>query len=96
MYQPMKHLILAIAVASLLGCVNGGNGNGHRRDHGVSSKASNASRLKRCQRACQKQGKALEKFCRALREPRLRAGCWGLLVVDKIACKNWCYWHFGD
>ena len=92
----MKWMLLMVTMLLLPACVNGGNGNGHHRDVGVSSKAGNASQLKRCQKACDRQGKALQKFCRALRDPRMRAGCWGLLLLDKVACKNWCYWHFGD
>lgn len=57
--------------------------------------AGNPDELKKCLEACDKGTKGREKYCRTLKNPRLRAGCWALVYGSKAACKGWCYWQFG-
>ncbi len=37
----------------------------------------------------------LREFCRTIRDPKLKAGCWGLEFVSETACRGWCFWHYG-
>jgi RHS repeat-associated protein len=50
-------------------------------------------KLKECLEACEK-GKMAE-FCRKIKNPRARAGCWAVVLVSKTACKGWCYYQYG-
>jgi RHS repeat-associated protein len=56
----------------------------------------NPEELKKCLKACDDGTKGREKYCRSLKNPRLRAGCWALVYGSRAACKGWCYWQFGD
>jgi hypothetical protein len=50
--------------------------------------------LGRCLDACAAGGAALRNFCRSIRDPQLKAGCWGLEFVGETACRGWCFWHY--
>lgn len=50
--------------------------------------------LNRCLDACAAGERTWERFCRSLREPRLRAACWALEFAGEAACRNWCLWKF--
>ncbi|KAK4465347.1 hypothetical protein QBC42DRAFT_248663 [Cladorrhinum samala] len=57
--------------------------------------------LAECRLACETGQEAMERFCRGLGQPALRAACWGLAVAldtraGQTACANWCYWQWGD
>ena len=49
--------------------------------------------FKACVAACEAGGEDFEDFCRSLPDPRLRAGCWGLVFVGEAACIGWCAWY---
>ena len=49
--------------------------------------------LQKCLKACEKGVKGREKYCRSLKNPRARAGCWALVYASEAACKGWCYWN---
>jgi hypothetical protein len=51
--------------------------------------------LGRCLDACAAGSEALRNFCRSIRDPQLKAGCWGLEFVGETACRGWCFWHYG-
>ncbi len=51
--------------------------------------------LSRCLDACAAGREVLREFCRSIREPKLKAGCWGLEFVSETACRGWCFWHYG-
>lgn len=55
-----------------------------------------SKKLQKCLKACDKGGETFKKFCRALRNPKLKAGCWALQFAEKTACKGWCYWYFDE
>jgi YD repeat-containing protein len=57
---------------------------------------SNPAALRECQIACDKGDAAWVKYCQKLKNPRLAAGCWAMRWASKVACKNWCYWQYGD
>ena len=52
--------------------------------------------LRRCNKACDRGGKAMERYCLSLPNARLRAACWVAAKAGDVACRNWCYWHYGD
>jgi hypothetical protein len=52
--------------------------------------------LKKCQEACRKGGKAWIAFCNRILDQRLRAGCFGVELLGRVACMNWCYWYYGE
>ncbi|KAK4196669.1 hypothetical protein QBC40DRAFT_182956 [Triangularia verruculosa] len=59
-----------------------------------------SAQLAQCQAACRGGEEAVNRFCRTLRDARLRAGCWALAVgvgssLGQTACLNWCYWQYG-
>jgi hypothetical protein len=48
-----------------------------------------------CIDACKGGATSMEAFCRSLPpDPRLRAGCWGVVYAGEAACIGWCYWKF--
>ncbi|WNG52111.1 hypothetical protein F0U60_54420 [Archangium minus] len=51
--------------------------------------------LSRCLDACAAGGEVLRTFCRSIKDPKLKAGCWGLEFVSETACRGWCFWHYG-
>ncbi|KAK0721320.1 hypothetical protein B0T21DRAFT_373359 [Apiosordaria backusii] len=60
-----------------------------------------SAQLAQCQAACRNGEEAMNRFCRTLRAPALRAACWGLAVAlgsapGQTACLNWCYWQYGS
>lgn len=56
--------------------------------------AMSALSLPECVVACEGGADTMAVFCRAIPNPAVRAGCWGVALVGGIACTNWCYWHF--
>lgn len=57
--------------------------------------------LAQCRRACKGGTESMNRFCRKIPEPRLRAGCWGLTLalgteLGQTACANWCYWQYSS
>lgn len=59
-----------------------------------------SAQLAQCQAACRGGEEAVNRFCRGLRDARLRAGCWALALAvgspaGQTACLNWCYWQYG-
>lgn len=46
-----------------------------------------------CLDACQKGIEAIEAFCRAIPDPRIRAACWGARF-SLNACIGVCYWYY--
>lgn len=55
-----------------------------------------STKLQKCLKACDKGGETFKKFCRTLKNSKLKAGCWALQFAKKTACKGWCYWHFDE
>ncbi len=58
-----------------------------------------ANNLAKCRAACRGGPQSMERFCRIIPHPVLRASCWGLAVALKtqggqMACANWCYWQY--
>ncbi len=51
--------------------------------------------LNRCLNACAAGGAVLKSFCRSIRDPKLKAGCWSLEFVSGTACRGWCFLHYG-
>jgi hypothetical protein len=51
--------------------------------------------LSRCLDACAAGGEVLRSFCRSIRDPKLKAGCWGLEFVSATACRGWCFLYYG-
>lgn len=54
-----------------------------------------AAQLAQCQAACASGGMAIRNFCNTLPDPRMRGPCFALELGSEVACKSWCYWHFG-
>ncbi|KAK3986817.1 hypothetical protein QBC44DRAFT_401666 [Cladorrhinum sp. PSN332] len=57
--------------------------------------------LAECRIACEGGQEIMERFCRIIPHPALRAACWGLAVAldtraGQTACANWCYWQWGS
>ncbi|KAK4182124.1 hypothetical protein QBC35DRAFT_396594 [Podospora australis] len=58
------------------------------------------AQLAQCRAACKAGEETMERFCRSVTQPALRAACWGLAVAlgtkaGQTACENWCYWQWG-
>jgi RHS repeat-associated protein len=70
----------------------GGTGGGGER---VSTGAGAGSQLDDCLKACKSGIRAIEAFCRQLRDPRFRAICWANRW-SPVACQGACYLLFGD
>lgn len=51
--------------------------------------------LSRCLDACAAGGEVLRSFCRSIRDPKLKVGCWGLEFVSETACRGWCFLYYG-
>lgn len=51
---------------------------------------------KTCLEACARSGAAWENFCRGIFDPRIKAGCFGVGLLGKVACQNWCYNYTDD
>jgi hypothetical protein len=57
--------------------------------------AADAASKEECVAACQGGAGSMEAFCRSLPpDPRLRAGCWGVVFAGEAVCIGWCLWHF--
>jgi len=56
----------------------------------------NANELKKCQKACGGGVRKIQNFCRRIRHPVVKAGCWAIVYAGPTACKNWCYWQYSD
>lgn len=60
---------------------------------------ANALTRTQCQAACRSGVAAMEKFCRLVPHPAVRAGCWAVVPLAKTpgaitACTNWCAYAF--
>jgi hypothetical protein len=66
-----------------------------REDDSTSAQSGPPPNLSRCLDACAAGSAALRNFCRSIRDPQLKAGCWGLEFVGETACRGWCFWHYG-
>lgn len=53
-----------------------------------------AGDLPQCIAACKAGPDSIEAFCRSLPDPRLRAGCWAVVLAGEVACMGWCYLNF--
>jgi hypothetical protein len=53
-----------------------------------------AGDLPQCIAACKAGPDSIEAFCRSLPDPRLRAGCWAVVLAGEVACTGWCYLNF--
>jgi hypothetical protein len=51
--------------------------------------------LSRCLDSREMGEQGWERFCRAIRNPLLRAGCWATAYASTTKCRNWCYESFG-
>jgi hypothetical protein len=52
------------------------------------------STLAQCIAACKNGEKAMEQFCRGIPDPRIRAGCWAVVLGSTTACIGWCYLQY--
>lgn len=57
--------------------------------------AGDAAQLAQCFRACSAGGQTLQNFCGSLPDRRLWGPCRALGLGSEVACRGWCYLHWG-
>jgi hypothetical protein len=66
-----------------------------REEDRMPRKPPKPTKLDLCYKGCEGGLETMEAFCRALRDWRLRLACWPVAKGSEVACKGWCYWHWG-
>lgn len=60
----------------------------------VKPQEASAATLNSCLSACSKGTSAIQAFCRSIRDPRIKAGCWAVQFASRPACNGFCYlWY---
>jgi RHS repeat-associated protein len=52
--------------------------------------------LNRCLDACEQGAFGLAEFCRSIKDPKTRKGCWSRIHESVTNCRGWCFENYGS